>query len=89
VAQGNVILEDTRGSLVHAASRLVTVLGADDLVVVETADAVLVAGRDKTTDLKKLVACVRDQDEGLTQFHRRVYRLGASTNLSTAASASR
>jgi mannose-1-phosphate guanylyltransferase/mannose-6-phosphate isomerase len=74
VAQGNVILEDTRGSLVHAASRLVTVLGADDLVVVETADAVLVAGRDKTSDLKKLVACVRDQDESLTQFHRRVYR---------------
>ena len=74
VAQGNVILEDTRGSLVHAASRLVTVLGADDLVVVETADAVLVAGRDKTGDLKKLVACVRDQDESLTQFHRRVYR---------------
>jgi mannose-1-phosphate guanylyltransferase/mannose-6-phosphate isomerase len=74
VAQGKVILEDTRGSLVHAASRLVTVLGADDLVVVETADAVLVAGRDKTADLKKLVACVRDQDESLTQFHRRVYR---------------
>jgi len=42
--------------------------------VVETADAVLVAGRDKTNDLKKLVASVRDQDESLTQFHRRVYR---------------
>ena len=43
-------------------------------MVVETADAVLVAGREKTNDLKKLVACVRDQDESLTQFHRRVYR---------------
>jgi mannose-1-phosphate guanylyltransferase/mannose-6-phosphate isomerase len=74
VASGNVILEDTRGSLVHAGSRLVTVLGADDLVVVETADAVLVARRDKAHDLKKLVASVRDQDESLTLFHKRVYR---------------
>ena len=74
VARGNVILEDTRGSLVHAGSRLVTVLGADDLVVVETADAVLVASRDKMQDLKKVVACVRDQDENLTLFHKRVYR---------------
>jgi mannose-1-phosphate guanylyltransferase/mannose-6-phosphate isomerase len=74
VARGNVILEDTRGSLVHAGSRLVAVLGADDLVVVETADAVLVARRDKMQDLKKVVSCVRDQDENLTLFHKRVYR---------------
>ncbi len=73
-ARGNVILEDTRGSLVHAASRLVTVLGADDLVVVETADAVLVAPRDKVHDLKSLVASVCDQNEELTLFHKRVYR---------------
>ena len=43
VTRGDVILEDRRGTLVHADSRLVTVLGADDLVVVETADEVLVA----------------------------------------------
>jgi len=89
VAQGNVILEDTRGSLVHAASRLVTVLGADDLVVVETADAVLVAGRDKTSDLKKLVACVRDQDESLTSSIAGSIDPGASTNRWIAASVSR
>jgi len=74
VTRGRVILQDTRGTLVHADSRLVTVLGADDMVVVETADAVLVAGRDKTHDLKKLVTEVRGQEEGLTLFHRRVYR---------------
>ena len=74
VTQGDVILEETRGTLVHADSRLVTVLGAEDLVVVETADAVLVARRDKTHDLKRLVARVSDHDEGLTTFHRRVHR---------------
>ncbi len=58
----------------HADSRLVTVLGADDLVVIETADAVLVAPKDKTDDLKKLVARVRDRDESLTIHHRRIYR---------------
>jgi mannose-1-phosphate guanylyltransferase / mannose-6-phosphate isomerase len=74
VAKGSVILEDTRGSLVHADSRLVTVLGADDLVVVETADAVLVAPKDKTQDLKPLVARVKDFDEALTVLHRKVHR---------------
>jgi mannose-1-phosphate guanylyltransferase/mannose-6-phosphate isomerase len=74
VVRGNVILEDTRGTLVHADARLVTVLGADDLVVVETADAVLVASKDKTHDLKKLVDSVRDQNESLTLVHRRVHR---------------
>ena len=74
VAKGNVILEDTRGSLVHADSRLVTVLGADDLVVVETPDAVLVAPKNKTTDLKALVARVKEFDENLTVSHRKIFR---------------
>jgi len=74
VAWGPVILEETHRTLVHADSRLVTVLGADDLVVIETADAVLVAGRENTQDLKNMVARVRDHDETLTLVHRRVHR---------------
>ncbi|MGI5939434.1 MAG: mannose-1-phosphate guanylyltransferase/mannose-6-phosphate isomerase [Thermoleophilia bacterium] len=74
VARGDVILEDTHNTLVHADSRLVTVLGADDLVVVDTADALLVAARDRTHDLKKLVARVHDHNKRLTTYHRRVHR---------------
>ncbi|MBN1320236.1 MAG: mannose-1-phosphate guanylyltransferase/mannose-6-phosphate isomerase [Thermoleophilia bacterium] len=74
VVRGDVILEDTRGTLVQADSRLVTVLGADDLVVVETADAVLVAPKDRTQDLKKLVERVREKNEELTVHHRCVHR---------------
>ncbi|MBN1630605.1 MAG: cupin domain-containing protein [Thermoleophilia bacterium] len=74
VAQGDVILEDTRDTLVHADSRLVTVLGADGLVVVETADAVLVASKDKTEDLKRLVAHVHDGHAEITIHHRRIHR---------------
>ena len=72
--RGEVVLEDTRDSLVHAGSRLVAVLGGEDLVVVETADAVLVARKDKTRDLKMLVARVRERNESLTITHRRVHR---------------
>ncbi|OFW62084.1 MAG: mannose-1-phosphate guanylyltransferase/mannose-6-phosphate isomerase [Actinobacteria bacterium RBG_16_64_13] len=74
VVRGDVILEDTRGTLVHADSRLVTVLGAENLVVVETADAVLVAAKDKAHDLKRLVAHVQEKNQDLTIEHRRVHR---------------
>jgi mannose-1-phosphate guanylyltransferase/mannose-6-phosphate isomerase len=75
VIRGNVIVEDTRGSLIHAdSSRLVTVLGADDLVVVDTPDALLVAGRDSTTDLRRLVSRVREHDERLAHLHRKEAR---------------
>jgi len=74
VARGEVVLEDTRDSLVFSDSRLVAVLGCDDLVVVETADATLVARRDRTGDIKKLVAKVQEQDRDLTLNHRRVHR---------------
>ena len=56
VARGDVLLEDTRGCYVHADSRLVAALGLSDVVIVETADAVLVAPKSKVQDVKKLVA---------------------------------
>jgi mannose-1-phosphate guanylyltransferase/mannose-6-phosphate isomerase len=73
-ARGDVVFEDTRDTLVHADSRTVAVLGGADLVVVETADAVLVAGRDKTVDLKKLVTRVQETHPQLTLGHPRVHR---------------
>jgi mannose-1-phosphate guanylyltransferase/mannose-6-phosphate isomerase len=74
VVRGNAVLEDTRDSLVHAECRLVTVLGVENLVVAETADAVLVARKDATADLKKIVDRLRECDERVTLVHRRVYR---------------
>jgi len=74
VVRGDVILEDTHRTLVHSDSRLVAVLGVDALVVVDTPDALLVAGRDKTADLKTLVARVEAHDPRLTDRHRRQYR---------------
>jgi mannose-1-phosphate guanylyltransferase/mannose-6-phosphate isomerase len=59
VARGDVLLEDTANCYVHADSRLVAALGLRDLVIVETADAVLVAPRDKVQDVKKIVARIK------------------------------
>jgi mannose-1-phosphate guanylyltransferase/mannose-6-phosphate isomerase len=59
VVRGDVLLEDTQGCYVHADSRLVAALGLQDMVIVETADAVLVAPKAKVQDVKKLVARIK------------------------------
>jgi mannose-1-phosphate guanylyltransferase len=59
VVRGDVLLEDVEGCYVHADSRLVAALGLRDMVIVETADAVLVAPRNKVQDVKKLVARIK------------------------------
>jgi mannose-1-phosphate guanylyltransferase/mannose-6-phosphate isomerase len=59
VIRGDVLLEDADGCYVHADSRLVAALGLQDIVIVETADAVLVAPKSKVQDVKKLVARIK------------------------------
>ena len=60
--------------LVHATSRLVGVVGLDDVIVVETADAVLVAHRDRSQDVKKIVAALGDGKRTEQTLHRKVHR---------------
>ncbi len=74
VVRGDAILQDTKGTLVHSDSRLVATLGVQDLVIVDTSDALLVAGMEHTDRLKTLVARVETQDPALTDRHRRQYR---------------
>ncbi len=72
--RGDADLHDTRNSYVRAESRLVSVSGVDNLVVVETSDAVLVTHRDKSQAVKDVVSRldVGTRTEHLS--HRRVYR---------------
>ncbi|RMH93332.1 mannose-1-phosphate guanylyltransferase/mannose-6-phosphate isomerase [Lysobacter pythonis] len=75
VQLGDTLAFDTRDSYLQAADdRLVAALGVRDLIVVDTADAVLVAHRDRVQDVKKLVD--RLKAEGRTEHlhHRKVYR---------------
>ncbi len=73
-SQGDAILADSRNTLVHATSRLVSVIGLDDLTVVETADAVLVAHRSKSPAIKDLVAGLARAGRSEASTHVRVHR---------------
>jgi len=72
--QGDAVVHDSRNTLVHATSRLVGVIGIDDVTVVETADAVLVAHRSKSPQVKDLVATLAETGRSETSTHRRVHR---------------
>ncbi len=63
-AVGDAIVNDSRNTLVHATSRLVGVVGLDNVIVVETPDAVLVADREKSQDVKKIVAQLGAEQRG-------------------------
>ena len=71
---GDAIVTDSRNTLVHASSRLVSAVGLDDVIVVETADAVLVADRSKSQDVKKIVAQLGREQRGEQALHRKVHR---------------
>ncbi|KAF0185742.1 MAG: algA [Nitrospirae bacterium] len=71
---GDVLLQDTRNSLVHAGGRLVACVGLDDIVVVETADAVLVARKDRVQNVKHIVVELRRTERVEAALHRKVAR---------------
>jgi len=74
VCKGDVLAEKTSNSLVYSEHRLVALLGVDNLVVVETKDAVLVAAKDSVQDVKKLVDQIQKQGRTEHINHREVYR---------------
>jgi mannose-1-phosphate guanylyltransferase/mannose-6-phosphate isomerase len=74
VTRGDVCAIDSQDNLVFAEHRLVATLGCADLVVVETADAVLVADKRKTQDVKHVVDWLTRQNREERLTHRRVYR---------------
>jgi mannose-1-phosphate guanylyltransferase/mannose-6-phosphate isomerase len=71
---GDAMVSDSRNTLVHATSRLVSVVGLDDVVVVETPDAVLVASREKSQDVKNIVNQLGREQRGEQVLHRKVHR---------------
>jgi mannose-1-phosphate guanylyltransferase len=74
VLDGDVVTVETRNTLVRASRRLVATLGVEDLVIVETADAVLVARKDCVENVRIVVEQLEKQSRGEHVSHRRVYR---------------
>jgi mannose-1-phosphate guanylyltransferase/mannose-6-phosphate isomerase len=71
---GDAIVNDSRNTLVHATSRLVGAVGLDNVVIVETADAVLVADRERSQDVKAIVQQLGAERRGEHTLHRKVHR---------------
>lgn len=71
---GDVLCQETRNTYVRAENRLVATVGVEDLVVVETSDAVLVAAKDRVQDVKKIVDALKKSGRDEATVHRRVYR---------------
>ena len=74
VTRGDVALREASDCYVHAGSRHVSVLGADNLVVVETDDAILVAAKDRVQEVKEIVAQLNSSNRTEHVSHRRVQR---------------
>lgn len=74
VLKGDVLGEATRNTYVHADSRLVATVGVEDLVIVETKDAVLVAHKDRVQEVKQIVERLKREGRNEHLDHREVYR---------------
>ncbi len=74
VIRGDVYAEDVSGSLIRAESRFVAVLGLEDVVVVETKDAVLITHKDQVQRVKNVVEHLKGSERSEHLNHSRVYR---------------
>ena len=71
---GDVLLQDSKNTLVHATSRLVSVVGLENVVVVETSDAVMVSDRSRSQDVKLVVNTLAKSGRDEHTLHRKVHR---------------
>ena len=74
VLQGDVIMNDCRNTLALSAGRLLACVGVEDMVIVETPDAILVAHKDKTQDVKMVVERLKREGRSEGEIHRKVFR---------------
>ena len=71
---GDVVEEDCNGCFIHANHRLVSAVGVENHVIIETADAVLVAPRDRAQDVKDIVNKLKAEGRDEVDIHPKVYR---------------
>jgi len=74
VLKGDVIAQTTTNSYIHSQNKLIATVGVDNLVVIDTPDAVLVANKDKVQDVKKIVEQLKVDNRPEAVLHREAYR---------------
>lgn len=73
-AIGDTLIHDSHNCYVHSPHRLITTIGLEDIVVVDTRDAVLIAHKDKVQDVKAIVEQLKDRGRSEFEDHRQIYR---------------
>ncbi|NBO42984.1 MAG: mannose-1-phosphate guanylyltransferase/mannose-6-phosphate isomerase, partial [Betaproteobacteria bacterium] len=71
---GDVLTTDSRNTLVHASSRLVSLVSVENLIVIETPDAVLIADKNRSQDVKHIVTQLQATKREEHSLHRKVHR---------------
>jgi mannose-1-phosphate guanylyltransferase/mannose-6-phosphate isomerase len=71
---GDVLTVDTKNSFLHSGHRLIAAIGISDLVIVETADAVMVAPKDRVQEVKQIVDKLKASKRPEAEVHRKAYR---------------
>lgn len=74
VIVGDVVTDKTENSYIYAQNKLVSAVGVENLVIIETKDAVLVANKDKVQDVKSIVNQLKAKGRSECEQHREVYR---------------
>jgi mannose-1-phosphate guanylyltransferase/mannose-6-phosphate isomerase len=71
---GDVLAVEARNNLLHADGRMIAAVGVDDLIIVETADAVLVTTRERAQQVKEIAEQLKATGREEHRFHKRVHR---------------
>ncbi|MGW8228047.1 MAG: mannose-1-phosphate guanylyltransferase/mannose-6-phosphate isomerase [Gammaproteobacteria bacterium] len=74
VTRGDVFTHDAQNCLIYGDSRHIAGIGLKDMVIVETADAILVANKDRAQEVKQAVDWLKEAEREEHLIHRRVYR---------------
>ncbi|TOK67581.1 mannose-1-phosphate guanylyltransferase/mannose-6-phosphate isomerase, partial [Vibrio parahaemolyticus] len=74
VIRGDVLVDNSQSCYINSSNRLIAAVGVEDLVIVDTKDALLVAHREKVQDVKNIVSSLKQKERSEFQRHREVYR---------------
>jgi len=74
VCEGDVLLDNVRNTYVHSSNRLISAVGVSDLVIIETKDAILIAEKQDSQNIKLLVDLLKKEKRSESEIHTKVYR---------------
>lgn len=74
VEYGDTLLHNCKNNFAHSSSRLITMAGIEDTIVIETKDAILVVAKDRVQDVKSIVNTLKERGRSEVNLHREVYR---------------